>query len=368
MAAAPGQPTPYLLIPSVSAAQVVGSQRIHLQKGTLTLSPPPPSTKSPTATSPDAADSDPVKLLITISPSVAIPLTSSSIVGTHKDQPLSYLFTLPISSSPGDGQGSPDDGTNIAFIQIDLPETCNDPATPDAEAATAFEALLVEHGFLTAGLVADADDMSRAVKEAAAKAAANVRRYTNKRTEGDPVSPEDAHHFSNVTKKVVSGTTEGTGKAAETTGMVTDAMGNAVIGAGEYVGEKVGGIGASEVAPKEEVREESIPTQAVKQGMEATKVAFGGVADGSAHVTHTIGDSYSRIAEHEQGPEAKELVEESRTATGNVGSIAADVITGTSTVWHAGEAGVGLAKGGTAEQKAKEGDELGAAEVKETAP
>lgn len=57
----------------------------------------------------------------------------------------------------------------------------------------------------------------------------------------------------------------------------------------------------------------------------------------------TVGESASRIAEHEHGEEAKELVESTRKAARDAGQVAVDTTLATSAVWQAGEAGRGAA-------------------------
>lgn len=127
---------PLVQIPNVSAAQLVGSERIILKSGTLTLTLPPP-------------DSPGVKLLLNIG-TLTIPLSEHSVVGTKNS--LTYLFTLPLSA------------TDTGFVEVTLPPSADDETTEVSRAATEFEGVLVGYGFLKVGLVADADDMARAVK------------------------------------------------------------------------------------------------------------------------------------------------------------------------------------------------------------
>lgn len=63
----------------------------------------------------------------------------------------------------------------------------------------------------------------------------------------------------------------------------------------------------------------------------------------AACVTSAIGESASRIAEHEHGEEAKELVEGARRAAQDAGQVVVDATLATSAVWQAGEAGRGAA-------------------------
>lgn len=216
----------------------------------------------------------------------------------------------------------------------------------------------MDYGFLKAGLVADADDMARAVKETAAVAAAGLVRHTDERIAArSPVEEDEVRHFSDKSRKAMGATVRGTGKVAETTAKVTDAVGDAAISAGEWTGQKISTIGGGGAAGTSEggdavepKKEDSLPKEAVKQTLDAAGVAVEGIGESMGKVAGTVGESWSRIAEHERGPEAKEMVEQGREAAGNIGKAAVDLTTGTSVVWHAGEAGVGMAKGGTAEK------------------
>lgn len=61
-------------------------------------------------------------------------------------------------------------------------------------------------------------------------------------------------------------------------------------------------------------------------------------------MTGVVGEAGAGIVENEKGTEAREVFDKSREATGNVGSVVKDVLTGTSVVWQAGVAGTGAGK------------------------
>lgn len=241
--------SPLVQIPSVSATQLIGTERTPLQSGTLTLTLPPPPT--------------PTKLLLTIG-TLTIPLTSSSIVGTKNS--LTYLFTLELSAE------------STAFIEVTLPPSADDETTEVSKAATEFEGVLVGYGFLNAGLAADADDMARAVKDAAARTAAKLTAKTDARVEGrDGVEEYEEARFSDTTHKIVNGTVEGSGKLAELSGKISSAVGSATFEAGKWVGKKLGGTSTPEPGLETEQKERSLPREALDQGMEATAVAVSGL-------------------------------------------------------------------------------------------
>lgn len=66
----------------------------------------------------------------------------------------------------------------------------------------------------------------------------------------------------------------------------------------------------------------------------------------AAMVAGAVGDGVERVVEHEHGQEAKELVGSARETAGNLGHVVVDATLGTSVVWQAGEAGVGVARAG----------------------
>lgn len=235
-------------IPNVSAVQLVGSERIPLKSGTLTLALPFPGSPG-------------IKLLLNID-TLTIPLSGDSIVGT-KDS-LTYLFTFPLSA------------TEIGFVEVTLPPSADDETTEVSKAATKFEGVLVGYGFLNAGLVADADDMARAVKEAAGRAADKLTAETNVRVQGtNGVEEGGEASFSNTTHKVANSTAEGSGKLAKLSGRISSAVSGATFEAGRWVGDKLGD-GPAE-PNSEEAEDKSLPREAVDQVLEAAGAAALGV-------------------------------------------------------------------------------------------
>ncbi|KAI5801154.1 hypothetical protein EDC01DRAFT_780880 [Geopyxis carbonaria] len=303
-------------IPSCTATQIVGDSRIPFATGTLTLRPSPLTQLSH-------------KLILSVQAAgksaLTLPLNADAVVGTTG--PRTYLFTIPTV-----------DGDTGVVLEVVLPPTVDDTRHADNAAALALEEMLVEHGFLNTGLVADADDAARALQEGAAKVAGRVGGYVDWRV-GRSMGVEK--EYGEGTKRRVHAAVDGSQKAAEATGRATEAVAGVAEGAGEWVGAKVGGGGGGE---------RSLPGEALKQGVEATGVLAGGVAGAVGKVGGSVGEGASRVAEAEKGPEAKELVDGGREVAGNVGKVGVDLVTGTSVVWHAGEAGVAAAKSGTADK------------------
>jgi hypothetical protein len=280
-------PTPLLQIPHVTATQVVREEvRVRLQTGTLTVLPPP------------TADTS---LLFTISPTLAFPLSrSNSSVAVSATNPNLYLFHCVAGN-----------------IELTLPNNV-DPAL-----ALRLEEILVEHGFLSTGLAADADDVAGTLRDAAARTAARIGGYAKQRVENrEEVEPEEAALFSDRMKGAMEATVEGTGKATEVTGK----LGRAVESAAESIGKWIGGM-----MPKQENgAEEGVVKGSFKGAAEGATVLGGGVAESVKTVSNAVGEGASAVVAHEHGPEAKEMVDEARTVAGNVGSVAMDVVADTS--------------------------------------
>jgi hypothetical protein len=129
----------------------------------------------------------------------------------------------------------------------------------------------------------------------------------------------------------------------------TNYLQSAVYDAGAWIGNKTGLKGASSLQPSEGPK--SLPREALDQTLEGTYTAAKAVGQGITTVGSTVGESASKVAQHDYGDEAKELVDSARQSGANVGYTAVDLYTGTSLVWHAGEAGVGMTKADEKMQK-----------------
>ncbi|KAL7274815.1 hypothetical protein RUND412_002269 [Rhizina undulata] len=328
-------------IPNVTATQLISITRIPLTTSRLTLSEPLPHSRDPTAP----------KLLLTIA-NLTIPLYSSSIVGTKDEQ--TYLITLSLPSDPGSTSTSTAvEKTEMGFIELKFPATVLDENSSASNAADEFEALLVKHGFLQVGLPADAEDLSRTLQEASAVAAAKISERTENRLQGRPsVEGGKEVRFVEGVHGVKDGALDVTRAAKRVSGKVSSAMSATAFDAGVWLGEKTvsGHDGVEEregeATEKASGKEKSLPREAVEQGVEAVGIAAEGVGKSAATVSSTLVSSASKIAAHEKGPEAQDLIDTTREFASNIGSIAADAAIGTSVVWHAGEAGAGAAQAG----------------------
>jgi len=71
-------------------------------------------------------------------------------------------------------------------------------------------------------------------------------------------------------------------------------------------------------------------------------------------VGSTVGESASKVAEHDHGAQAKELVDTTRQTGANVGAVGVDLYVGSSLAWHGGTAALGATKAAEAEEEAEE--------------
>lgn len=209
------------------------------------------------------------------------------------------------------------------------------PDYTDASTATRFEELLVEHGFLSTGLVADADDIVGAIQEVAHKVVESVGGFT-RRKEAEIEVKEDGIKVPGAVKGVVGSVKKGTGAAADMTGRVGEVVGEKVGAAGGWVGAKLG------VDSRE---------GAVKEVVDAGSVLTGGIGEAGRGVAGAVGDAVETGVRKDLGEEPAEVVGDLRGVTGDVGSVAKDLWTGTSVVWQAGVAAGGVG--------AEEGKEVG---------
>ena len=322
-------PTPLLQIGSVSATQLIGNNRLPLCTGILTLLPPP----TPSC-----------RLLLTVGATLALPLDHASTVGTSTAKPHAYLFTCILPSL-----SALEPPNSAAAIEITIP-----PGEENDALALKLEEVLVENGYLMTGLEADVEDVAGALRDTATGVVETVKGYAQGRVERrEEVEPKEEREFSDTTKKVVSGTVEGTGKTAE----VTRKVGRAISGAAESVGEWVGGM-----MHEKKGGEDGIVRKSAEGAAEGVTVVAEGVTDrlvrstseqvqavltvnSVTRVSSAVGKGTSTVVEHKHGQEAKELVDQGREATRNVGAVAVDVVTGPSVVWNAGEAGIAAARG-----------------------
>lgn len=290
-------PEQLLSIPGCTLHQILPTENVSIATGTLAIS---------------EADEN---LLLELPP-VIFPLSTDTSVRTHRSDETKYRFTIPLHSLT---KGSPATDEK-ADILLTLPADV-EPAVADR-----FEGLLVEHGFLTTGLVADADDAVGWIQSAAARVVDAVGGYAKHRVESrEQVELGEELHPSDTAKKVSAGVRDGTGAAADATGTVVGAISNFTKKAGEWVGERVS-FG-----------------ETAREAVEAGDALGTGITEASKGATGAVGDSMATVVEHEKGTEAKKVVDEGRETMGNVGQVGMDVAVGTSVPWQAAVAGARVA-------------------------
>ncbi|KAG0641421.1 hypothetical protein HOY80DRAFT_1039249 [Tuber brumale] len=129
------------------------------------------------------------------------------------------------------------------------------------------------------------------------------------RLEKDRVEPDEETGFSEVTGRTANDGGEVAGKAMSLARRVGEAVSRATFGAREWAGEKAGRVFASTAGTTEDPRYDA------------------------SHIASTLATGISKIAEHKHSAEARDLVDASRQAAGNVG-----VVFGSGVVWHPGVA------------------------------
>jgi hypothetical protein len=232
-------PSPLISISSVTATQLTGPVATPLTTGTLYLTTPPPA----------------------LSPLPKLLLQISSLS--------SRTYTLPLTASTSIFS---DSERTFLINTDDLTTTITFPTTVSSSTALKFEKILLAHGFLSTGLVADADDIAGAMRDSATKTVEKLQSYTSRRVQTrERAEPWEEKEYSERAKKVMSGTVDGTDKAAEVTGRV----GRAVSSAAESIGEWVGGI----MPGKKEGQEGGVAKEAVKGAVEGMGVVGAGAAE-----------------------------------------------------------------------------------------
>ncbi|KAK6338766.1 hypothetical protein TWF696_009577 [Orbilia brochopaga] len=322
---------PLISIKNVECTQIPpnSAAAIPLKSGTLTL------------TEPLAGVPTEAKLFLTITP------TSSDTSPSEDTTPL----TLPIHPDLFIGSKS---GLCQAFrfkvtedlgtIEVTFPQS-----VPEEDALN-FEKIMVYNGFLKTGIVAEADDLSKKIAETASNVASYLSRKTDDRNEKAPPAEKD-HEFSDITKNVLGGAEDGTEKLAEGAAGVGKAISSAVYNAGAWIGEKTGIKGgaddlASPALPSsdEPQQEKSLARETLDQTLEGGAIVGKEMGHGIKMVGSEIGESASKVAEHDYGSDAKKLVDSTRQTGANIGSTAKDLVIGTSVVINAATAGVGATK------------------------
>ncbi|EWC43565.1 hypothetical protein DRE_01452 [Drechslerella stenobrocha 248] len=321
---------PLVSIKNVKASHIPPdgeASMIPLKCGTLTL-------EEPLGLLPTEA-----RLFLTVTPSSSSSTSSSRdttplVIPIHPDhfvgskEGLCQVFRFEISDEVG--------AIEIAFPE-DIPE----------EDALNFEKVMVHNGFLKTGLVADADDLAKKIAATATSVAAYLRGKTDERNEKAVPSNAD-QEFSDITKEIIGGVEDGTENLAEGSANVGRAISDAVYNAGAWVGEKTGFKGGatdnSSPASPSAGQQKSLPRETLDQTLEAGAIIGRQIGNGITTVGSEIGESASKVAEHDYGNDAKKLADSTRQTGANIGNVAKDVVVGTSVAINAATAGVGATK------------------------
>lgn len=225
-------------VPNVRVDQILDTTSQHITTGTLSVLPGTDFTTPPSA----------LLLQIIGAHTLTFPLTAVTVVLTDADK--RYRIT--------------NDDLKICLILP--PDVSNEDNN-----ALKFEKVLVEHGFLTTGLVADADDIAGALKDSAMRTAEAIKSYATDRVDRrEEVEPYEETHYGGRTKTVVDSTVQGTGKVAEVTGKI----GEAVTSGAESVGKWAGSM----MPEKEQGGEKGIVRETASEAATGAVVVGDGIA------------------------------------------------------------------------------------------
>lgn len=324
-----------VVIQGCTASQLVGKETIKLTSGTLSLEE-------------FADDSTDAKLLIKIADSsFALPIEKNAIVGTRGDR--SYLFSKKIPAAidkqadttsnleeiPIEGNTKAvEEDVDVLFVQLDMAVT----ATEDE--LTKFESCLVRHGFLTVGVQADADNISRSFLEWTGIKTRDLRTCTLDKTVSGKAT-DDPTQFSDTTHNVTSGAASGSAAIANAASKIGDQINAVMEGAGAFLGSKLGtkGIFSGPNDGSSETKKDA--KEAFSDGVESIGIVGTGIADGAKHFGAAVSETTSQAVEHNYGADAKKVKEETGTAVNNTASVGLTAFQQSSILMHGAEVGKG---------------------------
>ncbi|KAJ6264584.1 hypothetical protein Dda_0732 [Drechslerella dactyloides] len=325
---------PLISIKNVECTQILphSTVAVPLKSGTMTL------------TEPLAGVPTEAKLFLTITPSpsevssiedttpLTVPIHPDLFVGSKSGLCQSFRFKI---------------SEELGTIEVAFPQ-----GVPEEDALN-FEKIMVYNGFLKTGIVAEADNVAKKIAETASNVASYLSMKTDDRNEQAPLADKD-HEFSDITKEIIGGAEDGTGKMTEGAANVGNAITDAVYNAGAWIGEKTGVKGgangtdnASKPTPPpsdDPQQEKSLARETLDQTLEGGAIVGKQMGSGIKMVGSEIGESASKVAQHDYGSDAKKLVDSTRQTGANIGNTAKDLVIGTSVVINAGTAGVGATK------------------------
>lgn len=328
-----------VVIEGCTASQLVGQETIELGSGTLTLQ--------------DFEDkSSHAKLLIKIADSTfALPIEEDAIVGTRGDR--SYLFSKKIAPAkepeddtadlkevPIEGNKTSPTADAVSLVQIDMSPNASE------ESLTKFEMCLVDHGFLTVGVQADADNLSRSFLEWTGLKTRDLRSFTHDRTSSGK-STDDPAEFSETTHKISSGAASGSASFADAATKIGDTIDTAIDNVGSFLGSKIGTKGIFSGPDDDASQVKKDAKEAFSDGVESVAIVGSGIVDGAKHVGSQASQTTSQAVEHNYGADALKITEETGTAVANTASVGVTAMQQSSMMMH----GAVLGKGAVSEEK-----------------
>lgn len=288
------------VLKQVKAVQVVGKETLPLAEGALKLEKLERDTR-----------------LLRIGETFVVTLNKDTIAGTTDDG--AHVFVVKSDS---------DD----LIIRIEAAKE-----TTEAE-LEAFEAALVEAGYMLTGPQADADEIARAIGRLAGQAADSLTGFAR----SGLGTVRGNTRFSETTHYVSERSAEGAKVISEQAQKVSSWIGKSVQSFGSLLGDTLGTRGVVDAASdaKEGTAKREV-IDASKDVAEAAGIVGTSVSDGIIMVGDAAGKGLDMRADAAHGPEGVKLAREARQTASGAGLAAGTVVKETSTTIHAGQ----LAKG-----------------------
>ncbi|BFZ57344.1 riboflavin kinase [Savitreella phatthalungensis] len=288
---------PLCAVEGCRASQLAGQQTIPLAEGKLTVRPLTTLTKA---------------LAFQIGDSFAIDVEPNTVVGTKGDR--SYLV-----------------GKGELLVQLDF------DAAASEQQLTIFEKIMVEHGYLLAGVQADADNISRGFMEWLAPKTHALTSNTASNTSAPLRAGEAIHNAGDKAEAGSQVVADGAGKIA---GFLQ--QGAQRVGA--YIGDAIGtrGIfGTPEQA--------GTTREAISDGIEAAQIAGTGLKSATTHAANAAHEASLQAADAAGGSEARKLASQGLSTSGNVAKAVGLSVIETSSMTHGVEVATGAVSDDTAQ-------------------
>lgn len=341
-----------VIIPNVTAAQLVGSDLHPLVTGTLTLQLAPPRDDREVA----ATEESRVPILLLYVEEKLFPLYKDTVMGTHEGQELWYTFNLPTSSSKSESSSSSEPTPTTSstssdiWVRLVLPPLTDDSLLSKRDK---FEQALIQHGLLLDGLLSTGDELGKSFSQSGISTSQSLE-ARSKEHRSTTSATDSPWTFSRTSHKIAQGANSSTRTLSQVTSLASDLVGSLASSAGQVVGSAYQST-KDNLFTTEESRQEAMQQEEMKRQTggekeddrylpntrDAINSAFEGASEGVSSLYTTTTNEVPKVVEHNYGSETKDLVGEAGNTVGNLGQATADVTVKQSTIFH----GVSAAKG-----------------------